>query len=181
MGRPYTAAQYEATVEAALERMPDACVGADIITGFPGEDEEAFEETVRLVERHPFGNLHVFPYSERPGTPAAVMPGRVPMGERRARARRLLRLADEKRAAFARRFVGKEVEVLVERVGADGVGRGWTGEYLECRVPGCSPADVNTLRRVAVRSADGCVLMAPSQDGGTTAPTAAKQETPWTR
>ena len=145
MRRHYTAAQYEETVERALERMPDACIGADVITGFPGEDEAAFENTRRLLERHPFGNLHVFPYSERPGTPAVSLPGAVPVAVRRERARELVRLADEKRAAFAARFVGREVEVLIERVRPDGTGVGWTGEYVETHVAGCGGDDVNTL------------------------------------
>ena len=158
MRRHYTAAQYEETVERALELMPDACIGADVITGFPGEDEAAFENTRRLLERHPFGNLHIFPYSERPGTPAATMPGAVPVAERRARARELVRLADEKRAAFAARFVGREVEVLIERVRPDGTGVGWTGEYVETHVAGCGPADVNTLRRLVPTVVHGTVL-----------------------
>lgn len=160
MRRHYTAAEYEAVVERALELMPDACIGADVITGFPGEDDAAFENTRRLLERHPFGNLHVFPYSERPGTPAATMPGAVPVAVRRERARELVRLADEKRAAFAARFVGREVEVLIERVRADGTGVGWTGEYVETHIAGCAPEDVNTLRRVVPRATSGATLLA---------------------
>ena len=142
--------------------MPDACIGADVITGFPGEDDAAFENTRRLLERHPFGNLHIFPYSERPGTPAATMPGAVPVAVRRERARELVRLADEKRAAFAARFVGREVEVLIERVRPDGTGVGWTGEYVETHIAGCTSADVNTLRRVIPHIASGATLLASS-------------------
>lgn len=160
MRRHYTAAEYEAVVERALELMPDACIGADVITGFPGEDDAAFENTRRLLERHPFGNLHVFPYSERPGTPAATMPGAVPVAVRRERARELVRLADEKRAAFAARFIGREVEVLIERVRPDGTGVGWTGEYVETHIAGCAPEDVNTLRRVVPNVASGSTLLA---------------------
>ena len=159
MRRPYTSADYESLLEAVLTRMPDACLGADVITGFPGEDEAAFAETRSLLERWPFGNLHVFPYSERPGTDAASMEGSVPVAVRRERARELVALAAEKRAAFARRFVGRTVEVLVERVAPDGTGTGWSGEYLECRIPGCSPADVNTIRPFLVTSAkNGCLF-----------------------
>ena len=162
MRRHYTAAEYEAVVERALELMPDACIGADVITGFPGEDDAAFENTRRLLERHPFGNLHIFPYSERPGTPAATMAGAVPVAVRRERARELVRLADEKRAAFAARFVGREVEVLIERVRPDGTGVGWTGEYVETHIAGCAPTDINTLRRVIPSTASGATLLASS-------------------
>lgn len=160
MRRRYTVAEYEAVLEHAEALLPDACLGADIITGFPGEDEVAFENTRQLLERHPFGNLHVFPYSERPGTPAALMPGAIPVMVRRERARELVRLADEKRAAFAHRFVGREVEVLIERVASDGTGIGWSGEYVETRLAGCTEADVNTLRRVTPHHVDGSVLLA---------------------
>ena len=159
MRRHYTAAEYEAVLDRAIELMPDACLGADVITGFPGEDDAAFENTRRLLERHPFGNLHVFPYSERPGTPAASMPGAVPVEVRRERTRELVRLADEKRAAFAARFVGREVEVLVERILPDGTGVGWTGEYVETRIAGCTAADANTLRRVVPCTARGASLV----------------------
>lgn len=158
MRRHYTAAEYEATLDAALERMPDACLGADIITGFPGETDEDFAATRALVERHPFGNLHVFPYSERPGTPAATMPDSVPVAVRRTRARELIELADATRAAFAERFAGREVEALIERVSPDGIGTGWSGEYLECRISGCTPADVNTLRPMRVDSVRETIL-----------------------
>ena len=160
MRRHYTAAQYEAVLDRALALMPDACLGADVIVGFPGEDDAAFEHTRQLLERHPFGNLHVFPYSERPGTPAAEMHGAVPVAVRRERARELVRLADEKRATFAARFVGREVEVLIERVRPGGTGIGWTGEYVETHIAGCAPADANTLRRVVPGSVSGATLFA---------------------
>ena len=108
-----------------------------------------------MVRDLPFSNVHVFPYSERPGTPAASMPGSVPVRVRRERARRLAALAREKRAAFAAAAVGRTAEVLVERVSADGTASGWTGEYLRAEIPGRTPADVGSLLRVRVLSASG--------------------------
>lgn len=158
MGRHYTASDYAETLSIALERLPRVCLGADVITGFPGETDEDFEATRALLERFPFGKLHIFPYSERPGTPAASLPNAVPVSLRRARARALIELADQKRAAFAQRFLEQEVEVLLERVSAAGIGSGWSAEYLECRLEGCTPSDVNTLLRVRVNSVEGDIL-----------------------
>lgn len=158
MRRRYTPEQYAAAVEHALARVPRLGLGADVITGFPGEDDAAFEASVRMIERFPFSNLHVFPYSERPGTPAASMDGAVPVPVRRARAQRLIAVGAEKRRRFAESFVGGEAEVLVERVGDDGIGRGWTSEYVEARVEGLAASDVGLLVAIRVRSAaDGVV------------------------
>jgi len=150
MRRRYTPEAYGETVREALARVPRLGLGADVITGFPGEDDAAFAATMRLVEALPFSNLHVFPYSERPGTPAAGLDGVVPVQVRRERARELIALGGRKREAFARSWVGQCVEVLVERVDDDGTGRGWTGEYLEARIPGLTAADVGVLKRVHV-------------------------------
>jgi threonylcarbamoyladenosine tRNA methylthiotransferase MtaB len=160
MRRRYTAAEYRAAVERALALVPRLGLGADVIAGFPGETDADFEETVRLVRDYPFSNLHVFPYSERPGTPAATMPGAVPVRVRRERARALAALGEEKRAAFAASFAGAEAEVLVERVGPDGTAEGWTSEYLRARIPGRSPADAGALLRVRVLRAEGDLLHA---------------------
>ena len=160
MRRRYTAAEYRAAVEYALARVPALGLGADVIAGFPGETDEDFEETLRLVRDYPFSNLHVFPYSERPGTPAATMPGAVPVRVRRERARALVALGEEKRAAFAASFAGREADVLVERVDPDGTASGWSGEYLRVRIPGRAPADAGALLRVRIARAEGDVLLA---------------------
>lgn len=160
MRRRYSAAQYRAAVERALARVPRLGLGADVIAGFPGETDADFEETLRLVRDYPFSNLHAFPYSERPGTPAAEMPGAVPVRVRRERARALIAIGEEKRAAFAASLAGAEADVLVERVGTDGTASGWTGQYLRARIPGRSPADAGALLRVRVLRAEGDALVA---------------------
>ena len=134
MGRRYTACAYREAVAYALERIPLLGLGADVLVGFPGEDERAFENTVALVRELPFSNLHVFPYSRRPGTPAAARADQVPDREKKRRVRLLTALRDEKRSALAARHIGRPVEVLVERLCGDGAGRGWTGEYVEAVV-----------------------------------------------
>ena len=124
-----------ALLEHARAKIPGVALGADFITGFPGETEEAFEALRAFIASQVFANLHVFPYSERPGTPAAEMPGAVPHALRKSRARELIQLGAWQRATFATEQVGCSQRVLIERV-AHGVGTGWTDTYLPCRVAG---------------------------------------------
>ena len=149
MRRRYSPEEYADTVEYAVSKMPLLGLGADIITGFPGETDSDFEDTLRMVRDLPFSNLHVFPYSERPGTPAASLPDPVDVRVRRDRARIIIAEGERKRRLFAGRFIGRTVDVLVERVGDDGIGRGWTGEYLETEIEGCSACDQGTLLHAA--------------------------------
>lgn len=160
MRRHYTREEYCKVVEAALETLPQIGLGSDIITGLPGETEQDFLDTVEIVERFPFSNLHVFPYSERPGTPAATLPHSVPMDARRNRAKQLIAIGERKRKEYAQSFIGKAVEVLVERVDDEGVGRGWTSEYLETRISGCTPAEVGSLISVVPHEVNLDVLHA---------------------
>lgn len=145
MRRHYNAEEFSNVVEYALEKMPRLGLGTDIITGFPGETEEDFLETYKMVEKYPFSNLHVFPYSERPGTPAVDLPNKVPMHERRNRAKRLIELGEKKRSAFVNSFENEIVEVLIERIDNEGCGRGWTSEYVEARVRNCTLDNVGHL------------------------------------
>jgi len=145
MGRRVTAAGYRAAADYALARVPGLGLGTDIITGFPGETDARFENTRRLLESLPFSNLHVFPYSERPGTPAARLPNPVPPGVRKARAAELIRMGGEQRRRFARSFVGTPVTCLVEHFDTSGAACGWSGAYLPCRVAGVDRATLGDL------------------------------------
>jgi len=120
MGRPYTVREYAATVEAAAAALPDGCLGADVMVGLPGETEADFAATEALIAELPLSYLHVFPYSPRPGTPAASFPNRVPGPLAKARAARLRRLGEAKRRAWLTGLVGRTLEVIAE---ADGLGR----------------------------------------------------------
>lgn len=149
MRRPYTAEQVFAFCSSAIKRLGDRMAfGADIISGFPGETDSDHEATKRFVstpipssnndtlhqnqERHsPFIHLHVFPYSERPGTEAATLPNAIPPETRRARVREIETIGAENRLHFAKRLVGQMVTVCVEK---DGNGR--TDEYLRCNLRG---------------------------------------------
>jgi len=143
MRRRYTAGEYAAFAEAALKRVPELCLGADVMAGFPGEDDAAFAETFALLERLACAYLHVFPYSERPGTPAARRPDPVPVPLRQRRAAALRALSEAKRLAFHRRFIGRSVEVLFEKPRRDHMAEGYTAHFVRVRAPA---ADAGALR-----------------------------------
>lgn len=114
MNRPYSTALYRQTVEKCVVRMPDAAIGVDVLVGFPGESEASFQATRRFLEELPIAYLHVFPYSKRPGTVAAEMPGQVAAREKERRVAMLRQLDHQKRTAFYGRFVGSSRPVLAE-------------------------------------------------------------------
>jgi threonylcarbamoyladenosine tRNA methylthiotransferase MtaB len=119
MKRRHSRADALAFCQRARRLRPDVAFGADVIAGFPTETEAMFRNTLELVEACDLSFLHVFPYSERPGTPAARMPA-LPKTERKARAARLRNAGDMALARFLDRQVGRDVDVLVEK---DGFGR----------------------------------------------------------
>lgn len=130
MNRPYGLDVLEALCAGARRRLgASLALGCDVITGFPGETESDFDATRQLIQRHAFSNLHVFPYSERPGTAAAEMDRVVPVAVRRSRAQELIRIGRGQRAAFAASFRNQTVQVCVERGGTGG----WTEAYLRGR------------------------------------------------
>lgn len=112
MKRRYRARHYEDRIRKARAWMPDAAIGADVMVGFPGETDEEFDENRRFIESLPFTYLHVFTYSERPGTPAAAMPGSVPVPVRKERNRVLRELAAAKNLEFRQRMVGRRLSVV---------------------------------------------------------------------
>ena len=114
MKRPYTAAKIEETVRKAKLAVPGIAIGADMITGFPGETEEDFNLSKEMVVRLGVVNAHIFPFSERPGTAAAVMPDQVPKEKRHERARAMSEAASLNRSEFAALFKGQTVEVCIE-------------------------------------------------------------------
>ena len=132
MKRPYTANDVDKLVRAIRRQIPNAGIGCDLIAGFPSESDLDFMATVGMLDRNPFSRVHVFPFSERPGTPAASMAGTIPPEVRKTRAKKLSALADAKRSAFARHFIGKTTEIVVE---GEDTCSGWTSEYLWCSGP----------------------------------------------
>jgi threonylcarbamoyladenosine tRNA methylthiotransferase MtaB len=135
MGRPYTATQYLEVAGGLARRLPDAALGTDVIVGFPGETESDFEQTLALIEASPLTYLHVFAYSDRPGTPAAAMQPKIRTEIIKERSERLRDLGARKKAAFRGRLIGSEQKVLVlEERSADGRLVGLTGNYMEVLV-----------------------------------------------
>lgn len=114
MGRGYTRDQYTEAVRRITEREPFVGLGTDVMVGFPGESDRDFEETKALIEDLPFTYLHVFSFSPRIGTAAAVMDGRVPGPEKKRRSRLLRGIGRAKSLAFRRGLLGTRLEVLVE-------------------------------------------------------------------
>jgi threonylcarbamoyladenosine tRNA methylthiotransferase MtaB len=112
MHRKYRPWHYREKVMKIRAAMPTAAIGADVMVGFPGETDAEFEATRRMIEDLPFTYLHVFTYSPRPGTPAAIMRNQVPVEVGRERNRILRELAAEKKFAFMRSLIGKEIEAI---------------------------------------------------------------------
>lgn len=155
MGRPYTSGMFRDLVARISATMPDAFIGADVIAGFPGETEAEFEEAVQLCEELPFSDLHVFPYSSRPGTRASSMPGHLPDRIVTERAARLRGIAKRKKAVFLDRFVGKELEILVQGYNdKSGSSRGLARNYISVSFSGAK-ALVNEEVSVRITSCNG--------------------------
>lgn len=114
MNRPYDRAFLSRLVEDLSGKIPDLCIGADLIIGFPGETGEGFEQTRRFIEGLPIAYLHVFPFSGRRGTPAVQFSKQVPEDIKKRRAELMRRIGNQKRHAFYRRFLHRELSVLVE-------------------------------------------------------------------
>jgi threonylcarbamoyladenosine tRNA methylthiotransferase MtaB len=135
MGRPYSGAQYLEVARSLAQRLPDAAIGADVIVGFPGETEDEFEQTLALVQASPLTYLHVFGYSDRPGTAAEAMQPKIRSEVIKQRSECLRALGASKKAAFRGRLVGSEQKVLVLDERADDRHLiGLTGNYMEVLV-----------------------------------------------
>ncbi|MFO7937698.1 MAG: MiaB/RimO family radical SAM methylthiotransferase [Kiritimatiellia bacterium] len=163
MKRRYLSGDMARIIEQILETVPDIALGTDIITGFPGESDIQFKNTRNFIERYPFCNLHVFPYSERHGTAAVDFEGCVPHSIRKERAGELIAIGRRKREKYARSWTGKTSVVLIEKFDKAGKTCGWSGEYLPCRVSGVPEEKRNILlgrmMRFEVERVDGDVLI----------------------
>lgn len=146
--------------------MPDACIGADVIAGFPGETDEDFSETCDFIRSLDLSYLHIFTYSERPGTKASMMPGAVPVHIRRDRTRLLRVISEKKRRAFHAGQVGREAEVLVEQ-GMQGYSRNYVRARLTRDVPrgAIIRARLTEVQGDAVLAEPLEILKAPHEEG----------------
>ncbi len=149
MRRRYTGAQFIDKVLLARELLPAAAIGVDVLVGFPGETEKDFQQTYDLAAGLPITYLHVFPYSRRPGTPAAAMKPQVPNETKDERVALLRKLDHKKRNAFYKSRLGRVHPVLVEAAtAADGLARGLSDNYIPIRF---RPAADDSRRVVPVK------------------------------
>jgi threonylcarbamoyladenosine tRNA methylthiotransferase MtaB len=134
MKRHYTRAEFVAFVERVVTRVPDVCLGTDVMVGFPGEDEHAFTNTRLLLADLPLAYLHVFSYSERPHTYAQRYTDTVLPPVIQERSRVLRELSGRKKAAFYRQFIGQTLRVLFERREDSGLYTGFSDNYIKIGV-----------------------------------------------
>ncbi len=149
MRRPYCRAEYLDLVGRLQDRIPGIGIGGDVMVGFPGETEAAFQNTYDLISQSPMVYLHVFPYSPRGNTPAARMADQVDPKVKKERAGALRELGEQKALAFRSQFVGEQLEVLFEnrREPATGFLQGVSDNYIRCFAPGPDSA-IDQIRQV---------------------------------
>ncbi|TKJ40307.1 hypothetical protein CEE37_08250 [candidate division LCP-89 bacterium B3_LCP] len=145
-------------LENLVRNCPDVSVGADIITGFPGETDDDFEKTVELISAIPFSYLHVFPYSERVGTEAANRQNQVPVRKRLGRAQHLRKIDDELRDRFAQLNSGKMQDIVIIGDGHNGKMDGLTSNYLPVNFQdGFVPPDDRFSAKILASQSELCV------------------------
>ncbi|WP_299154955.1 tRNA (N(6)-L-threonylcarbamoyladenosine(37)-C(2))-methylthiotransferase MtaB [uncultured Christiangramia sp.] len=153
MRRRYLSDLYADRVNKITSVMPDACIGVDVIVGFPGETDEHFLETYNFLQKLNISYLHVFTYSERDNTPAAEMDGVVPLKVRKKRSKMLRGLSAKKRRAFYESQLGNTSTVLFEGENKSGYIHGFTENYVKVKAP-WNPEMVNTLKKVNLTEID---------------------------
>ena len=159
MHRRYDTAFFAEKIATVRRVLPDAFIGVDVIVGTRGESEELFQKAYDFIKSLDISQLHVFSYSERPGTQALKIDGAVSPAEKQRRSRLLIELSEEKRIAFYKRFVGKEAVVLFEKPRPEMPMGGFTENYIRVETE-CNKALVNKLVRVRLGdfNADGSAL-----------------------
>ena len=164
MRRRYKRALYASRVARIKELMPHACIGVDVIVGFPGETDADFLDTYNFLNELPISYLHVFPYSERPDTLAPTLPGRVQDRVRHERTTQLRSLSEKKKRFFYEQHLGLETEVLFEDDVTDGYMEGFTPNYIRV-VAKYDPLLVGELKLLRLTSVNAFGLMEAEEMG----------------
>lgn len=152
MKRKYTTEEYMESLERLRNAFPGCAITTDMIVGFPGETEEEFEESLSFIRQCRFADMHIFPYSRRPGTPAAEMPGQLPNAVKEERSRRAIAVAQDMSRCYHQELLGTTQAVLVEGMeGEHSVGHAMN--YVKIYIPGAYPR--NEIQTVAVTSLYG--------------------------
>ncbi len=148
MNRHYSTDFFAALINKIHSLRPDAAIGLDVISGFPGETSAQFEHTCRFLEKLTFSHLHVFPFSQRTGTPAAEMPDQLSGKVIKTRAALLREIGAHKKRLFLSRFVGSQLEVVAEGGEVDRLRKGLSQNYLPVWVPSefAQPGELYTVR-----------------------------------
>ena len=162
MNRHYTAAEYAALCGKLKAAFPEVSLTTDVITGFPGETEEEFEESAAFVRKMGFMKVHVFPFSPREGTPAFGYPDQIPKAVKEDRCARLQASADAVREEILRSYVGRSVEVLFETA-KNGSQSGYTKNYVPVTLPSERPL-TGQLRVVRIRRVRDGVCVGGSEE-----------------
>jgi threonylcarbamoyladenosine tRNA methylthiotransferase MtaB len=159
MRRRYRTSLYAKRIERIRSNMPHASIGVDVITGFPGEDDDAFQETYEFLQALPISYLHVFTYSERDKTTAVRMENTVPVSKRKERTKILRTLSLKKQRAHYQQFLNISREVLFEAATEDGLRFGYTPEYVRVGVD-ASEVEANEIANVKLKAirANGYIL-----------------------
>ena len=156
MNRKYDSNRYYESVKFLHEVYDRPAITTDLIVGFPGETEEEFQQTLDFIQKCAFSAMHIFPYSKRPGTPAAKLPGQVLNAVKEERAHRAAQIARTMQDTYLDSWVGETVPVLFEEE-RDGLWRGHTTRYCEVTVQSAQPLH-NQLRQVRLTGRDGGAL-----------------------
>jgi threonylcarbamoyladenosine tRNA methylthiotransferase MtaB len=134
MKRPYHSDAFVDVIKKINKLMPQAGIGTDIIAGFPGESDREFEETMTLIRDLPLSNMHVFPYSIRPGTVAANMPNQISNAQKKERIKELRAIRLLKKHEFYSAYIGKEQKYLIEQFNSERcIFRGTSSNYVQCK------------------------------------------------
>jgi threonylcarbamoyladenosine tRNA methylthiotransferase MtaB len=165
MGRPYTREMFAEAILTVRQVLPNAAIGVDIMAGFPGESDKAFERSFELIRTLPITYLHVFPFSARKGTPAEKFSGKIADSIVKARSRKLRDLGEKKKTEFFQSQIDRTVTALVETSRDPGTGfaRGLSDNYIPVFIPDSELVE-NTLVDVRIVEArpDGCVIGKPA-------------------
>ena len=153
MKRRYLRKTYTNRVVRIKEVMPNACIGVDVIVGFPGETDELFLETYNYLNEMDISYLHVFTYSERPNTEAVDLEGVVPKKVRAKRSKMLRGLSAKKRRSFYESQLGNTLTVLFENENKEGYINGFTENYVKVKAP-WNPELINTLHTITLTKID---------------------------
>lgn len=161
MNRRYTIEEFEIGVELLRKAYNNVALTTDIIVGFPGESEEEFNTTYKFLKKVKFYKMHIFKYSQRKGTRAAIMPNQIDGNTKEERSRKLINLSDENEKEYNEKYIGKEVEVLFEEPHIENGIRYMKGHTTNYRVVKVETGEnwENQLRKIRITNVDNLELI----------------------